>query len=182
MIYGIKSKSVVENKFEINKSKIDGNGALALKPIKKGELICRMRGEEISISELKKRHEIGRERLCDPLQVRESRFLDLFEPYVYINHSCESNAAIVKFNELIAIKDIGIGEEITYDYSLTEWSNDKSRLGHDDWSMECNCKSPLCRGKIREFRFLPKNIQEKYVKQRLVQDHIIRKYKKCYEE
>jgi len=92
MIYGIKLKNVMENKFRIGESQIDGKGAFAIRPIKKGELICRMKGEEISISELKKRYETGRERFCDPLQVRESQYLGLFEPYVYINHSCESNA------------------------------------------------------------------------------------------
>lgn len=165
---------------KIRKSRIDGKGVFAVKPIKKGELICYMNGEEISISELKRRYKEGKERLSDPLQVRGSKYIDLYEPYVYINHSCDPNATIVGFNELIAVKNIKAGQEITFDYSLTEWSDDKSWRGYNEWFIECKCKSLLCRKRIGEFRFLSKHIQEKCIKQRYVQDYIVRKYKKCH--
>ena len=161
-----------KNKFKVKKSSIEGMGCFATEPIKKSELICNMKGEEISISELKKRYKLRRERDCDPLQVGEKRYLDLKKPYVYINHSCNPNGAIIHRNELIAIKNIKKGEEITYDYSFTEWTDDKDWEGYDEWSMECNCKSPLCRKKIREFRFLPNKIQKKYINQNRVLDFI----------
>lgn len=166
------------NKFEIRKSQIDGRGIFAVEPIRKGELICCMKGEKISISELKSRYKTKKERPSDPLQVSEHTYLDLDEPYVYINHSCDPNAVVVRFSELITVKDIRAGEEITIDYSLTEWSDDEDWKGDDDWSIECNCQSPSCRKVIREFRFLPKHIQKKCIRQMIVQDHIIRKYKK----
>ena len=72
--------------FEVRKSRIDHNGLFATVPIRQGELICRMEGEEISIPELKRRYASGCERLTDPLQVREDRYIDLDEPFVYLNH------------------------------------------------------------------------------------------------
>ena len=154
-------KSAMGNKFGIRESIIEGKGAFAIKPIKKGELICYMNGEEISVSELKRRYEKGEERLSDPLQAEEEMYIDLYEPYIYINHSCDPNAAVVKFNELISVRDIKVGQEITYDYSLTEWSNEESWQDYNDWFIECKCGSPSCRKRIGEFYLLPKNIQEK---------------------
>ncbi len=165
-------------KFKIKKSKIEGKGAFAIKLIKKGELICRMKGEEVSSPELRKRVESGAEKRSDPLQIAHSKYLDLYEPYIFVNHSCDANAIIKNFNNLIALKNIKTGQEITFDYSLTEWSDRKFWSGK--WSMECSCKSSSCRKVVREFYLLPKNIQKKYVENQLVQNHIIRKYKKIY--
>ncbi len=168
----------MKNKFAIKKSQIQGLGAFATQIIKKGELIYKVRGESISIEELKKRYKKGTERSSDPLQIKESRYLDLYKPYVYMNHSCNPNSAIVKLNDLIAIKNIPTGKEITYDYSLTDWSEDKDWPGYADWVMRCKCNSSVCRQKIREFRFLHKHIQKKCIKQDMVPDYIVRKYKK----
>ncbi len=166
-----------KNKFKVKKSSIEGMGCFTTEPIKKGESICNMKGEEISISELKKRYRLGREN-DDPLQVEKTRYMDLKKPYIYINHSCNPNGVIIHRNELVAIKNIKIGEEITYDYSLTEWTDDKNWEGYNEWLMECNCKSPLCRKKIREFRFLPDKIQKKYINQNCIPDFIAKQYKK----
>ncbi len=168
----------MKRKFVIKRSRINGKGAFAAVAIKKGETICRMAGEEISIAELQRRFESGEERSTDPLQVGASRYLDLDKPFVFINHSCDPNATIVDFNTLVAIRDIRIGEEITYDYSLTEWSDDRSWPGYDDWEMACACGSAACRKKIVEFRFLPKRLQKVFVQKKRVQDHILMKYKK----
>lgn len=151
------------NKFEIKKSIIDGKGAFAIKSIRRGELICRMDGEKIFIPELKRRYKTGRERLSDPLQVGEKSYIDLYEPYVFINHSCGPNAAVVKFNELVAIKDIDVGKE-------GSWQD------YDEWFIECKCQSPSCRKKIGEFYLLPKDIQKENIEHGNVRDFIAKKY------
>ncbi len=67
----------------------------------------------------------------------------------FINHSCEPNAYI-DFDqlELRALKTIGTGEEITYDYLTSDWDGEDVFI--------CNCKTPSCRGLIRGFRYLDK--------------------------
>lgn len=75
-----------------------------------------------------------------------------------VNHSCDPNAGVIitgKSVALNAIRDIAEGEEITWDYSTT--------MFEDDWTMACHCGSPLCRGVIREFRLLPKEIRKRYI-------------------
>ena len=41
-------------------------------------------------------------------------------------------------NEMIAIRDINPGKEITYDYSTVTWDARWARI-HGAWIMECRC-------------------------------------------
>lgn len=56
------------------------------------------------------------------------------------NHSCDPNTAYDGLN-VIALKDIGAGEELTLDYAAF--------LDHEMESFVCNCGSPRCRKIIR---------------------------------
>lgn len=56
--------------------------------------------------------------------------------------------------QLIAIRDIQAGEELTWDYSST--TNDPN------WMMECSCGSVGCRGLVRGYQYLPKRISARY--------------------
>ena len=58
----------------------------------------------------------------------------------YVNHSCEPNCKVINDIMLMALRDIPVGGEITYDYSTTE--------EHIQSAMTCQCGSPRCRGKI----------------------------------
>ncbi len=165
--------------FFVGESPIHGKGVFAKRDISKGETICFMRGESIDTLEVQRRYESGEERESDPLQVGEKEYLDLEEPYVFINHSCSPNAYMNGKNELKALKEIKKGEEITYDYSLTEWTDDS--LWGDEyeevWTMECGCGSKECRGVVTEFDYLPKELIEKHLEDGDVQDFIKRKAK-----
>lgn len=75
----------------------------------------------------------------------------------YINHSCEPNSGVRKINNewwLVAIKNIEVGQEITWDYSTTMYN--------DDWQMNCDCKAAHCRKIIKEYKTLPNKIKKKY--------------------
>ena len=112
---------MIEN-IRVKKSAIEGEGVFASQNFKKGETICKMRGEKVTCEELKSRYEKVKEKICNPLQINEKTYLDLGEPYVYVNHSCTPNCGIRKTAELFALTNINIGEELTYDYSTTEWT------------------------------------------------------------
>lgn len=77
----------------------------------------------------------------------------------YLNHSCEPNAGIFKQRNrlyLKAIKQIKSGQEIVFDYSTI--------IGDDDiWTMKCQCGTGSCRKRIKNFGFLNKKIQKKYL-------------------
>jgi SET domain-containing protein len=72
----------------------------------------------------------------------------------FINHSCEPNCGIKKLFKVVAMRAIRKGEEITWDYEMTE----KSKW----WKMKCRCGSPICRKTIGNYLNMPKKIREKY--------------------
>lgn len=157
------------------KSKIEGFGLFTTYDINAGELICNLQGEIITIPELKRRYSKGIERICDPIQVSERLYLDLDKPYVYLNHSCEPNAAIVKDVTLMALKHIKRNEEITFDYSTTEWTCDKFGGDFKEWDMDCNCGTSKCRGIVTQFSLLPQKVRMYYHARSALQDFILRK-------
>ena len=171
------------NRFEIKLARerlrpegslIEGLGAFARIGFRRGNLICVFKGENISISELKSRYKAGVERISDTLQISERRYLDLDEPFVRINHSCDPNTAIVSEANLVVLRPIDQGEEITFDYSLTEWTWE--RFGkYAEWDMPCACGSPSCRGHITQFPFIPLSVKRDYLRKGALPDFIMRK-------
>ncbi len=164
----------MESRFAVRKSKF-GKCIFATKRIKKGETVCFLKGKAISTSEVKRLYETGKERRGDPLQIEDDEYIDLDEPYVCINHSCNPNAHMRGRNELVAIRNIGTGGEITFDYSTTMWDEKWSDFKEPKWSMKCRCGNRNCRGVIKDFPTLPKEIKDKYLKGRLLPDFILKK-------
>ncbi|MBI4030070.1 MAG: SET domain-containing protein-lysine N-methyltransferase [Proteobacteria bacterium] len=73
----------------------------------------------------------------------------------YVNHSCHPNAIIEAVTGLAALRDIDPGEEICFDYS--------TGMDEDSWTMRCLCGSPHCRGLIKDFKYLPPELQRRYL-------------------
>lgn len=99
-------------------------------------------------------------------------------PRNFVNHSCDPNAGIriedlsdgTKNSLLLAIKEIKKGEEITIDYSTTQF---------EEWTFEgCRCGQPNCRGKMTEFARLPENLKKKYISLNLIPDFALELIKK----
>lgn len=82
--------------------------------------------------------------------VDKDTWIDPAEPYVFLNHSCNPNLGINDRREFIALRDILPGEELTFDYSITE-----DEVG---WYMNCACGEVNCRKVIRSIQFLPTNV------------------------
>jgi len=70
--------------FIVRNSILQERGCFASKEIKKGELICIFKGEKISFKELKKRYGEGKEKICNPLQIKDKEYLDLYKPYIFL--------------------------------------------------------------------------------------------------
>jgi hypothetical protein len=95
------------------------------------------------------------------IQVSPSEHI-YYEILEYMNHSCEPNVAI-DTNEFvcIALRDIKVGEQLTFFYPSTEWS--MSRV------FECQCKSEHCIGTVSGASDLPINVLKKYY----INEHIV---------
>ncbi len=129
--------------------------------------IIEFRGKIYTMEEYKKRLNPNNNHY---LQISENLFLGPTRtPDNYINHSCNPNAGIKIIGNsvlLFAIRNIHKGDEITFDYSTT--------MAEDYWEMNCRCGSKNCRGKIRDFKYLPPALQEKYIRLGVVPEFVLR--------
>ena len=137
-----------------------GRGVFANRPIRCGEEILEFTGRRIGFEEALARGE----RQCDPLQIGPREYIDIGEPAVLINHSCEPNAGIHNDRFLVAIADIAQGDQISYDYSTT--------MDEDGWNLECRCETPTCRGKVGDFKTLPPALRDRYMRLGIVLSYI----------
>ena len=75
-------------------------------------------------------------------------------PGWYINHSCNPNSGIKNSVQIVAMKNIRRGEEVTFDYSTSE-----SEKG---WYLICDCENKNCRRIIRSYKSLSTELKLKY--------------------
>lgn len=169
---------IFSSRLKIKKSKIAGQGVFAVADIKKGETALILNGEAISLEEMLKRVKEGKEEPSDPLQIGAEDYFDLDELSRAINHSCAPNTYVKGKSELIALKNIKPGEEITFDYSLTMDDNEAKikRAGREMWTCKCNCGANNCRGIINEFKNLPDKVRTFYIKNRMLPDFMLKKF------
>lgn len=145
-----------------------GKGIFAKKFIKKGEEIFKFTGNLINFKQtLERENNFG-----DPLQIGKDLYLNLEEPMRFINHSCNPNAGIKNNVVLIAFDDIRKGEEIYFDYSTT--------MDEDHWVMQCKCGNANCRNIIKDFKYLPAQVKQKYLDLKIVQEFIAVQYQQSH--
>ena len=77
------------------------------------------------------------------IQIDEDLYLvsgETPEPGDMLNHSCEPSCGLVGASVLVAMRDIEVGEELTFDYATCDSSD------YDEF--ECLCGEPTCRGVV----------------------------------
>jgi uncharacterized protein len=137
-------------------SKIEGRGLVAVAPISAGELVAIKGGHIVTTAAL--------QALPEQLQNSEIQIADGFhlvaledaeyEPVMlFINHSCEPNVGFAGNIVLVAMRDIGPGEELTTDYALFD---------DYDGAMECRCGAASCRGTIDGRDWQRPDLQRRY--------------------
>lgn len=102
----------------------------------------------------------------EPLQIEKNLHLLLDSHSRLINHSCNPNCGIRNKNELHALRDIAVNEEITFDYSTT--------VGGDiAWQMPCACGADTCRKTIGNVLSIPSWQLRAYAEKNGLPDFII---------
>ena len=71
-----------------------------------------------------------------------------------INHSCLPNCGMRNATQLIAMREIAVGEELTYDYATSDTSD------YDEF--ECACGSENCRGRVSGDDWKLPDLQSQY--------------------
>jgi SET domain-containing protein len=136
---------------KVRRSKVHGMGVFATRAIRKGKRVVEYLGERISHAEADNRHDdkdesdnhtflfiVDRKTVIDAgVDGNDARF---------INHSCEPNCESVTQHRRVfieAIRSIGEGEELAYDYQIQRDDDDP---GNVDQVFACRCGAKSCRG------------------------------------
>jgi len=118
----------------VKEAGVKGKGVFALRDFARGEFIFRRRhGRVVSNDEIALLSEEDQRHLCE-LDWEHSAVL--LTPGCYLNHACDPNA-MRSGTRVFAWKDIRQGEEITIDYRLNAFSDER-------W--DCACGSANCQG------------------------------------
>jgi SET domain-containing protein len=91
--------------YYIARSPIHGKGVFASRPIKEGEIIGKLNVSPAT----RNGHHV--------LWLTENHKVRVHCPLRYVNHSEDPNAVYYDTLEVVALRDIEKGEEITHDYS-----------------------------------------------------------------
>lgn len=144
-----------------------GKGVFARKEFQPGEKILQFKGRIYTKTEYLSK--VNPEK-CHYMQIGEETFLGpTTSPDNFVNHCCEPNAGLKVHNGkafLVAINKITSDQEITFDYSTS--------MAEDHWEMDCACGVPSCRSRVRDFKYIPKEVQVKYLQLGIVPDFVIR--------
>lgn len=147
--YGTKSANPL---YEVRRSKIQGRGGFAIRPIRKGQIIDEYVGERITHEEADRRY--------DDNDGRHHTFLFVLDRHTvldaryggsdarFLNHSCDPNCESEidgKHIYLKAIKPIQPETELVYDYRF-DWQEEFEP--EDIRYYACRCGSAKCRGTI----------------------------------
>lgn len=118
-----------------------GWGAVAVAPIAPGELVAVFGGEPCTLAGLRT---LGHERRARSIQIDDDLYLagpPEREPGDAINHCCRPNCGPHGASRIVALREIDVGEVLTFDYGTTDGST------YDEF--ECRCGTPSCRGVVR---------------------------------
>lgn len=164
----------VSNKFDNSKLELEQNGDVgrsvwAKENIEEGEIVASFRGHKYSAKKLSDIPNVLPVLARDHVvQIGEELYIHAKKGLAEcINHSCSPNCGIKDIQNIVAMRSIKQGEQITWDYEMTEDS---------DWVMEnCQCGSEECRDTIRGYSFMPQEIRDKY--KGFISEWILKKYK-----
>jgi hypothetical protein len=130
-----------------------GFGMYALQPVAKGTLLAMFGGTIVDSNQLTRvpayLQSLG-------IQVEDDLYLisTVIGPGDHFNHSCDPNTGMYGQLGLVAMRDIEPGEEITFDYAMSDCSD------YDEF--ECMCGSENCRRFFRGTDWRDPALWEKY--------------------
>lgn len=131
-----------------------GRGSIAAEPIGAGDVVAAFGGRCMTHDEFDL---LPHDQQVRSLQIDEQLYLAGStepEPADFINHSCEPTCGMRGNSVLVALRDIAVGEAITYDYATSDGSS------YDEF--ECACGTAACRGKVTGHDWMLPELQLRY--------------------
>jgi SET domain-containing protein len=137
-------------KVEVKNTPAKGRGVFAKEPIKKDEIIAAFDGEIYEYN-----YPDWNDDLADHcIQFENFKWRDSNGIARVINHSCKPNCGIRNLFQVVAMRDIEPGEEITWDYEMTG--------NNPEWRMKCKCGEENCRKIIGKHDNMPEEVRMWY--------------------
>lgn len=131
-----------------------GIGVFAVEPIPANTTVAGFGGHVVDGTELENLGEAVR---IHALQIDDDLFIASAPPFDsadYVNHSCDPNCGIVGSVLLVTMRDVGSGEELCFDYAMTD---------SDDYDMfECTCGTERCRHRITGDDWKQPELRDRY--------------------
>jgi len=136
-------------KAEVRDTDKYGKGVFATEDIKKDEIVAEFDGKIYEYED-----DFSEDVLNHAIQFEKRRWRDSDGIARIINHSCEPNCGVKDLFKIVAMRNIKKGEELTWDYEMTE--------DNIDWRMKCRCNTPCCRRVIGRYKNMPEKTRKKY--------------------
>jgi uncharacterized protein len=145
-------------------------GIFAREQVLAGELLSMWGGRIVTTAEL---DDVDEETRTHGIQVDEFLYMiPLVHGEIgdYYNHSCNPNAGLNSPISLVAMRDIEAGEEVCFDYAMSDESD------YDEF--ECHCGEANCRGRVTGRDWEIPALHERYAGyfspyiQRLIDHHL----------
>lgn len=152
--------SYLTKKVKVCSSGINRRGVFAIAPLKRDEVIAVWGGFIITSAEFVRLSKKGFKNIDDyATKVADGFYMVSckkggLEDDDFFNHSCSPNAGIKGQILMVAIRNIKKGEEITYDYCLTD--------ADFAYSFKCSCSSLNCRKRITTSDWKIPGLQKRY--------------------
>lgn len=140
-----------------------GKGTFAIESISSGEIVIVQDGRVMTYGEMldsayrpfcNHGFQVERDLLicpCEPV-------IDRLDGIFLVNHSCDPTCGFRGQITLVALKDLSVGEEITYDYAMTDANYGSVTCAE----MKCLCGSRHCRGIVTGEDWRSTNLQSRY--------------------
>ena len=143
-------------KIEVRHGTLEGRGVVAVADIAKDEIIAIKVGHVVTRDEIDSITEAAGDlalQIDDEFYIAPRSRDEIHDMSVFINHSCDPNVGFRGQVVYVAMRDIPAGEELCHDYAMER---------SDDYSLDCHCGSPLCRGKVTGQDWKLPDLQRRY--------------------
>jgi len=131
-----------------------GQGVFATRIHRRGEQVMTTRGVRLN-------HQTEHS-----IQIALDQHLEPHFPVRLINHSCAPNLGVRStaqgLPDFYALREIRAGEELNFDYAMTELTHQPRSNSALEFSLDCLCGEPNCRGTLGYYSTLPEGIKRLY--------------------
>ena len=133
-----------------------GRGVFAGRDFQRGDSVMRTRGTPIAFQT---EHSV---------QIAMDRHLEPSPPVRHLNHSCDPNLGVCTnehgLPDFVALRTIAAGEEVTFDYAMTEYRHYPRTDAQGEFSLACGCGTARCRGRLGYYSELPDELRREYAR------------------